>query len=229
MLQSPKKGTNFYPMQQDHSNQKSQTLKRSILYNLDPSANISDYFHQNNASAFLQGGATITGSKGKRITLDDISAQAKLRARVQKGLLDESKVNKSVARDLMNSKPMFTVQEIQGGVAQKSGKQPQFQQGGNLFNQATKLQTPKAGGAQLTQKALFDYKKTLVDQKKGDRMTIEERLNEAANEAALDDTRSIKSEFDYSTKKKFVEMISQQPKDKRLKLPEGGAAKGEED
>ena len=60
-------------------------------------------------------------------------------------------------------------------------------------------------------------------------MTIEERLNEAANEAALDETRSIKSEFDYSTKKKFVEMISQQPKDKRLKLPEGGAAKGEED
>jgi hypothetical protein len=87
---------------------------RSILYNLETTtgANTTDYFHKNNASAYAQGPQSISGSQGKRITLEDISAQAKQRARVQKSFLDDSKVNKSVARDLMNSKPLFTVQEI---------------------------------------------------------------------------------------------------------------------
>lgn len=31
---------------------------------------------------------------------------------MQKGFLDDSKVSKAVARDLMNSRPMYTVQEI---------------------------------------------------------------------------------------------------------------------
>jgi hypothetical protein len=38
-------------------------------------------------------------------------------------------------------------------------------------------------------------------------LTIEQRL---AGHDEFDETRSVKSEFDYSTKKKFVEMISQQ-------------------
>jgi len=49
------------------------------------------------------------------LTIDDISTASKQRARLQKGFLDDSKVNKAVARDLMNSKPMYTVQDIQKG------------------------------------------------------------------------------------------------------------------
>lgn len=63
---------------------------------------------------------------------------------------------------------------------------------------------------QLSQRAaLFDYKKTLVD-KQQPNLTIEQRLN--AQDDLLDETRSVKSEFDYSVKKKFVEMLSQQPR-----------------
>lgn len=78
------------------------------------------------------------------------------------------------------------------------------------------------GNQQLTQKALFDYKKTLVEGKNSN-VTVEQRLN--GENPELDETRSIKSEFDYSTKKKFVEMISQQQRQQKFKLP--GTAEGE--
>jgi hypothetical protein len=42
----------------------------------------------------------------------------------------------------------------------------------------------------------------------------------------LDETRSIKSEFDYSVKKKFVEMLSQQPRlNHKYKLPDSETLK----
>ena len=68
----------------------------------------------------------------------------------------------------------------------------------------------------MTQKALFDYKKTLVDPRSN--MTLEERLKRPEME---DETRSIRSEFDYTTKKKFVEMISKEKKQSKLSnIPE---------
>ena len=69
-----------------------------------------------------------TTSVGRKITLDDISQNSKQRARLQKSFLDESKVNKAVARDLMNTKPKFTVQDIQGPQSTKS------RYGGDPFN-----------------------------------------------------------------------------------------------
>jgi hypothetical protein len=58
------------------------------------------------------------------------------------------------------------------------------------------------------QQPLFDYKKTLIDPKNNS-LTVEERLNKTEIE---DETRSIRSEFDYTTKKKFVDMISKEKK-----------------
>jgi hypothetical protein len=60
----------------------------------------------------LQQNVNGTTSVGRKITLDDISQNSKQRARLQKSFLDDSKVNKAVARDLMNTKPKFTVQDI---------------------------------------------------------------------------------------------------------------------
>lgn len=55
-------------------------------------------------------------------------------------------------------------------------------------------------------------------------MTIEQRLN--AQDNLLDETRSVKSEFDYSVKKKFVEMLSQQPRlNHKYNLPDGVSLK----
>jgi len=65
---------------------------------------------------------------------------------------------------------------------------------------------------------LFDHKKTLGQQvDKKTFATLDERL--AKEDRELDEQRSMKSEFDYSTKKKFVEMISKQ---KRFTLPQNG-------
>jgi hypothetical protein len=58
------------------------------------------------------------------------------------------------------------------------------------------------------QQPLFDYKKTLIDPKNNS-LTVEERLNKTEIE---DETRSIRSEFDCTTKKKFVDMISKEKK-----------------
>ena len=44
---------------------------------------------------------------------------------------------------------------------------------------------------------------------KNNGQTIDERLNK---QDAEDETRSIRSEFDYTTKKKFVDMISKEKK-----------------
>jgi hypothetical protein len=44
---------------------------------------------------------------------------------------------------------------------------------------------------------------------KNNTQTIDERLNKPDVE---DETRSIRSEFDYTTKKKFVDMISKEKK-----------------
>jgi hypothetical protein len=66
-----------------------------------------------------------------------------------------------------------------------------------------------------------------VDQKKRDNLTLEERLAEPFE----DESRSIKSEFDYTTKKKFVEMISQQRKGLKLMpgaLPDGVNSKDDD-
>ena len=84
---------------------------KSILYTIDANGANMDYLHKNNATiaahaAFISSQA----SAGKKISLEDISAAAKKRARLQRGFLEESKVNKAVARDLMNSKPMYTVE-----------------------------------------------------------------------------------------------------------------------
>lgn len=90
---------------------------RSILYSLDTSNGQgagTDYFHKNNLTS--PGGiGAVSAAGNKRLTIDDISTASKQRARLQKGFLDDSKVNKAVARDLMNSKPMYTVQDIQKG------------------------------------------------------------------------------------------------------------------
>ncbi len=64
--------------------------------------------HRNNANSLHQGGIA-NQSVGRKITIDEISQTSKNRGRLQKGFLDDSKVNKAVARDLMNTKPMFTV------------------------------------------------------------------------------------------------------------------------
>ncbi len=102
----------------------------------------------------------------------------------------------------MNTKPKFTVQDIQGPQSTKS------RYGGDPF--VTKGSTNAAyntsNGEQ--QKPLFDYKKTLVDSKNNGQ-TIEERLNRPDAE---DETRSVRSEFDYTTKKKFVDVISKERK-----------------
>ncbi len=173
---------------------------KSILYNNEGNGT-GEYFHRNNLTQ-LQQNVNGTTSVGRKITLDDISQNSKQRARLQKSFLDDSKVNKAVARDLMNTKPKFTVQDIQGPQSTKS------RYGGDPF--ATKGSTNAAyntsNGEQ--QKPLFDYKKTLVDSKNNGQ-TIEERLNRPDAE---DETRSVRSEFDYTTKKKFVDMISKERK-----------------
>ena len=66
---------------------------------------------------------------------------------------------------------------------------------------------------------MFDYKKTLAGQQPDKKAfaTLDERL--AKEDRDLDEQRSMKSEFDYSTKKKFVDMISKQ---KRFTLPQNG-------
>lgn len=61
-------------------------------------------------------------------------------------------------------------------------------------------------------------------------MTIDQRLNGGLLDD-LDETRSIKSEFDYSTKKKFLDIISQQ-KIQKYKVPtqaDLGTTAGKED
>ncbi len=131
----------------------------------------------------------------------------------------------------MNARPMFTVQEIQssGGTHRGQSNPPP----GNTMILRSSLQghpgnqgfnTNKNSGG-LTQKALFDYKKTLVNDKSNN-LTIEQRLN--AQDDLLDETRSVKSEFDYSVKKKFVEMISQQRHNglnNKFRLPDSDALK----
>ena len=78
------------------------------------------------------------------------------------------------------------------------------------YNQVIQTQQPTTNQAlQLTPKALFEYKKTLADTK-----TLEQRLNDD-----LDETRSVKSEFDYATKKKFIDIMSQQRARKNFKAP----------
>lgn len=172
---------------------------KSILYNNEGNGT-GDYFHRNNLNQ-LQLNVNGTTSVGRKITLDDISQHSKQRQRLQKSFLDDSKVNKAVARDLMNTKPKFTVQDIQGPQSTKS------RYGGDPF--ATR---GNSNGAHNTnngdqQKPLFDYKKTLDSKNYG--QTIDERLNRPDVE---DETRSVRSEFDYTTKKKFVDMISKERK-----------------
>jgi len=103
-MQSPK--GNLEGFDQPFSQTMTRPPGRSILYGVD--TNPTDYFHKNNVT-------TPTVSQNKRISLDDISQKSKHRARLQKSFLDDSKVNKAVARDLMNSRPIYTVQQIQGG------------------------------------------------------------------------------------------------------------------
>jgi hypothetical protein len=88
----------------------------------------------------------------------------------------------------MNAKPIYTVTEIQNGK-----------------HYVNKRNTSMAS---QTNKDLFDHKKTAVvqDNKKGAFATLDERLEREDRE--LDEQRSMKSEFDYSTKRKFVDMIS---------------------
>ena len=69
-------------------------------------------------------------------------------------------------------------------------------------------------------KTLFDYKKTLLDNKGARFNSIDLSNNPQYQMAeAMDDTRSMKSEFDYTTKKKFVEMVSSIQKP-RFRLPQ---------
>ena len=66
------------------------------------------------------------GAKPKRATEDQLSQISKTQrgagqTAIQKSFLDDSKVNKHLARELMNAKPIYSVQEIQGGQAQLNG------------------------------------------------------------------------------------------------------------
>jgi hypothetical protein len=68
----------------------------------------------------------VPGAKPKRATEDQLSQISKAqrgagKTAIQKSFLDDSKVNKHLARELMNAKPIFSVQEIQGGQAQLNG------------------------------------------------------------------------------------------------------------
>ena len=96
---------------------------KSILYTIDSSGRgATDYFHKNNATIAAYAAnlndpvskSLLSSNGAKKISLDEITAAARKRARLQRGFLEESKVNKSIARDLMNSKPLYTVEEIQG-------------------------------------------------------------------------------------------------------------------
>jgi hypothetical protein len=82
---------------------------KSILYTVDATGS-NEYVHTNNF---------VPGAKPKRA--DDMMSQASKTQRqsgaIQKSFLDDSKVNKNVARDLMSTRPIFSVQEIQGGQA----------------------------------------------------------------------------------------------------------------
>jgi len=80
---------------------------KSILYTVDANGS-NDYVHTNNF---------VPGSKPKRASEDQMSHVSKTQrqvggAAIQKSFLDDSKVNKNVARDLMNTRPIFSVQEI---------------------------------------------------------------------------------------------------------------------
>ena len=116
VLQSPKAGGNNAILGYDPQYLSPQAQKpgKSILYSVDTSGNngnTTEFFIKNNMHATATSGFTGNGHN-RRITLDDISATSQKRARMQKGFLDDSKVSKAVARDLMNSRPMYTVQEI---------------------------------------------------------------------------------------------------------------------
>ena len=80
---------------------------KSILYNVDATGS-NEYVHLNNF---------VPGAKPKRATEDQLSQISKTQrgggqTAFQKSFLDESKVNKHLARELMNAKPIFSVQEI---------------------------------------------------------------------------------------------------------------------
>lgn len=133
----------------------------------------------------------------------------------------------------MNSRPTYTIQEIQGGI--NTGKN----NGGNAFNPRQQQNATLERGNYATQSfqnnrnsvndqnkgGLFDHKKTLIGHEKAG---LEHRLLMSNPDDLLDETRSVKSEFDYSTKKKFVEMISGQ-NSKKFRLPGDSGNQREDD
>lgn len=82
-------------------NAESNKLTKGFLYNLETTGG-NEYIHANEF---------VPGAKPKRATEDQLSKTSRQK-NIQKSFLDESKVNKNVARDLMNAKPIFSVQDI---------------------------------------------------------------------------------------------------------------------
>lgn len=147
---------------------------KSILYSIDANNNSgTEFFQKNNMNATLTNGTPLYSSVGgKRLTLEDIQATSKQRQRLQKSFLDDSKVNKAVARDLMNSKPMFTVQEIQGT---QNAASKTHRQGAMPYGQMSQTVDASNNKGQQQQKAFFDYKKTLLS-KDDKRVSVDQRL-----------------------------------------------------
>ena len=127
---------------------------KSILSNTEVTGS-NEYVHTNNF---------VPGAKIKKSAdqMSHISKTQRQGSGFVKTFLDESKVNKNVARDLMNTKPVFSVQEIQGGQAQlngasKTSRLAPVPPGGIGHQRNTSMgQQPQA------HKELFDYKKTLA-------------------------------------------------------------------
>jgi len=88
-------------------------VAKSILYNVETTGG-NEYIHANEY---------IPSVKPKKANDDQLSKTSRQR-NIEKSFLDESKVNKNVARDLMNAKPIFSVQDISGGQAHLSPTAP---------------------------------------------------------------------------------------------------------
>ncbi|CDW73389.1 UNKNOWN [Stylonychia lemnae] len=161
----------------NQKNEQQELNKQSFLYQIDQAVKNG----QDNLNGSINAGQNRRGGL-EQSGLQQLQSGSSNRLKLQKSFLDGSKVNNKVAKDLMNAQPKFSIQQIQ-----------------NQQNDVS-----RAGQDQQQQQQLFNHRQTLLDNKA--LKSLSQSFQKEQN-AGDDETRSMKSEFDYTSKRKFVEMV----------------------